>query len=82
MTKQTKRPGMGLYLMAMIVLLMAFYIFSGSMNTPGITYSQVQDLFQDRQVQSFYVKDGTDLYLHLKDGSVVRNELSSVTFFF
>ena len=81
MTKQTKRPGMGLYLMAMIVLLMAFYIFSGSMNTPGITYSQVQDLFQDRQVQSFYVKDGTDLYLHLKDGSVVRNELSSVTIF-
>ena len=81
MTKQTKRPGMGLYLMAMIVLLMAFYIFSGSMNTSGITYSQVQDLFQDRQVQSFYVKDGTDLYLHLKDGSVVRNELSSVTIF-
>ena len=81
MTKQTKRAGMGLYLMAMIVLLMAFYIFSGSMNTPGITYSQVQDLFQDRQVQSFYVKDGTDLYLHLKDGSVVRNELSSVTIF-
>ena len=81
MTKQTKRPGMGLYLMAMIVLLMAFYIFSGSMNPPGITYSQVQDLFQDRQVQSFYVKDGTDLYLHLKDGSVVRNELSSVTIF-
>ena len=81
MTKQTKRPGMGLYLMAMIVLLMAFYIFSGSMNTPGITYSQVQDLFEDRQVQSFYVKDGTDLYLHLKDGSVVRNELSSVTVF-
>ena len=81
MTKQTKRPGMGLYLMAMVVLLMAFYLFSGSMNTTGITYSQVQDLFEDRQVQSFYVKDGTDLYLHLKDGSVVRNELSSVTIF-
>ena len=81
MTKQTKRPGMGLYLMAMIVLLMAFYIFSGSMNTTGITYSQVRDLFENRQVQSFYVKDGTDLYLHLQDGSVVRNELGSVTIF-
>ena len=81
MTKQTKRPGMGLYLMAMIVLLMAFYIFSGSMNTPGITYSQVQDLFQKEQVKSFYVKDGTDLYLNLQNGTVVRNELSSVELF-
>ena len=81
MTKQTKRPGMGLYFLAVAMLLLAFYAFSGSMNTTGITYSQVQSLFEDRQVQSFYVKDGTDLYLHLKDGTVVRNELSSVAVF-
>ena len=72
---------MGLYFAAMMLMLLAFYAFSGSMNTTGITYSQVQSLFEDQQVQSFYVKDGTDLYLHLKDGAVVRNELSSVAVF-
>ena len=39
MTKQTKRPGMGLYFAAMMLMLLAFYAFSGSMNTTGITYS-------------------------------------------
>ena len=81
MTKQTRRPGMGLYFMAAIVLLLAFYAFSGSMGSTGITYAQVQDLFQREQVKSFYVKDGTDLYLNLQDGSTVRNELGSVEAF-
>ena len=81
MTKQTRRPGMGLYFMAATVLLLAFYAFSGSMGSTGITYAQVQDLFQREQVKSFYVKDGTDLYLNLQDGSTVRNELGSVEAF-
>ena len=81
MTKQTRRPGMGLYFMAAIVLLLAFYAFSGSMGSTGITYAQVQDLFQREQVKSFYVKDGTDLYLNLQDGSTVRNELGSLAAF-
>jgi len=72
---------MGLYFMAAIVLLLAFYAFSGSMGSTGITYAQVQDLFQREQVKSFYVKDGTDLYLNLQDGSTVRNELGSVEAF-
>ena len=44
---------MGLYFMAAIVLLLAFYAFSGSMGSTGITYAQVQDLFQREQVKSF-----------------------------
>ena len=81
MTKQTRRPGMGLYFMVAILLLLAFYAFSGTGAATTVTYSQVQDLFQKEQVKSFYVKDGTDLYLNLQNGTVVRNELSSVELF-
>ena len=81
MTKQTRRPGVGLYFLAAMLLLMAFYAFSGTGCAAAVTYSQVQDLFQGEQVKSFYVQDGTDLYLNLQDGTVVRNELSSVELF-
>ena len=81
MTKQTRRPGMGLYFMVAILLLLAFYAFSGTGAATTVTYSQVQDLFQKEQVKSFYVKDGTDLYLNLQNGTVMRNELSSVELF-
>ena len=81
MTKQTRRPGMGLYFMAAILLLLAFYAFSGTGAATTVTYSQVQDLFQTEQVKSFYVKDGTELYLNLQNGTAVRNELSSVEVF-
>ena len=81
MTKQTRRPGMGLYFMVAILLLLAFYAFSGTGAATTVTYSQVQDLFQTEQVKSFYVKDGTELYLNLQNGTVVRNELSSVELF-
>ena len=77
----TRRPGMGLYFMVAILLLLAFYAFSGTGAATTVTYSQVQDLFQKEQVKSFYVKDGTDLYLNLQNGTVVRNELSSVELF-
>ena len=72
---------MGLYFLAAMLLLMAFYAFSGTGGAAAVTYSQVQDLFQGEQVKSFYVQDGTDLYLNLQDGTVVRNELSSVELF-
>ena len=81
MTKQTRRPGIGLYFLAAIMLMLAFYAFSGSSGGAAVTYSQVQDLFEKEQVKSFYVKDGTDLYLNLQDGTLVRNELSSVEVF-
>ena len=46
-----------------------------------ITYAQVQDLFRSEQVESFYVKDGDSLYLSLRGGLLVRNELGSVAAF-
>ena len=72
---------MGLYFMAAALLLLTFYAFSGGTGAAGVTYAQVQDLFENEQVKSFYVRDGTELYLNLQDGTTVRNELSSVDVF-
>ena len=78
MTKQTKNPGMGLYFLAIILLLLAYYAFAGGDRTPTVTYAQVEDLFQQGQVTSFYVRDGNQLYLNLQDGTTVTNTLGSV----
>ena len=78
MTKQTKNPGMGLYFLAIILLLLAYYAFAGGDRTPTVTYAQVEDLFQQGQVTSFYVRDGSQLYLNLQDGTTVTNTLGSV----
>ena len=81
MTKQTKNPGMGLYFLAIILLLLAYYAFAGGDRTPTVTYAQVEDLFQREQVTSFYVRDGSQLYLNLQDGTTVTNTLGSVESF-
>ena len=81
MTKQTKNPGMGLYFLAIILLLLAYYAFAGGDRTPTVTYAQVEDLFQRGQVTSFYVRDGNQLYLNLQDGTTVTNTLGSVESF-
>ena len=81
MTKQTKNPGMGLYFLAIILLLLAYYAFAGGDRTPTVTYAQVEDLFQREQVTSFYVRDGNQLYLNLQDGTTVTNTLGSVESF-
>ena len=75
MTKQTKNPGMGLYFLAIILLLLAYYAFAGGDRTPTVTYAQVEDLFQQGQVTSFYVRDGNQLYLNLQDGTTVTQHL-------
>jgi len=81
LTKQTKNPGMGLYFLAIILLLLAYYAFAGGDRTPTVTYAQVEDLFQREQVTSFYVRDGSQLYLNLQDGTTVTNTLGSVESF-
>ena len=81
MTKQTRNPGMGLYFLAIILLLLAYYAFASGDRTPTVTYAQVEDLFQREQVTSFYVRDGSQLYLNLQDGTTVTNTLGSVESF-
>ncbi len=81
MTKQTRRPHLGLYFMAIIVLLLAYYFFYESTAAPSVTYAQVEELFHREQVESYYVQDGEDLYLNLRDGTQVRHQLGSVELF-
>ena len=51
-------------------------------SVPGAeTYAQVRDLFLREQVVSFVIRDGNELYLGLKDGSTVHNELGSPALF-
>ena len=77
MTKQRNRPGVGVYFALILLLLCGYYLFFDMMRVPGVSYAQVEDLFRREQVQSFYVKDGSELYLSLRDGTTVRNELGS-----
>lgn len=42
MTNHTKRPGMGLYFAAILLLLGAYYFFYGSMGIPAVTFAQVE----------------------------------------
>ncbi len=77
MTKQRNRPGVGVYFALILLLLCGYYLFFDMMRVPGVSYAQVEDLFRREQVQSFYVKDGSELYLSLRDGATVRNDLGS-----
>ena len=81
MTNHTKRPGMGLYFAAILLLLGAYYFFYGSMGIPAVTFAQVETLFEDGKVISFSIRDGNDLYLNLTDGSTVHNQLGSTDLF-
>ena len=75
--KQGKGPGLGLYFAAIILLLAAYFVFYGTARTPAVSYAKVEALFETEQVESFQVRDGDELYLYLKDGSAVRNDLES-----
>ncbi len=81
MTSRKNRPGMGLYFAVLLILLCAYYIFFGATQTPDVSYAAVRDLFRREQVTSFVIRDGDELYLALKDGSTVHNELGSTALF-
>ncbi len=81
MTKQRNRPGMGIYFIVLLLLLCAYYVFFGTTRSPEVSYAQVRDLFRQEQVQSFVIQDGDELYLTLKDGATVHNELGSTELF-
>ena len=77
MTKQTRRPGMGFYFLILTLIVFGFYFISGLFGPESISYAQVETLFEQEQVVSFTVEDGDLLYLKLKNGAVVQNELGS-----
>jgi len=77
LTKQRNRPGVGVYFALILLLLCGYYLFFDTLRVPAVSYAQAEDLFRREQVQSFYVKNGSELYLSLRDGTTVRNELGS-----
>ena len=77
MPKQRRGPGLGLFFAAIILLLAAYLVFYGSARTASVSYAQVEELFREERVEKFLVRNGDELYLYLKDGSTVRNELES-----
>ena len=81
MTRQRNFPGVGFYFALLAVLLCAYYLFFGAVRTPAVSYAQVEDLFRREQVSSFFVKNGSELYLNLRDGTTVRNDLGSTDIF-
>ncbi|MCI8721649.1 MAG: ATP-dependent zinc metalloprotease FtsH [Oscillospiraceae bacterium] len=68
---------MGVYFALILLLLCGYYLFFDTLRVPAVSYAQAEDLFRREQVQSFYVKNGSELYLSLRDGTTVRNELGS-----
>jgi cell division protease FtsH len=85
LTNKTRRPSIGIYFMVVILLLVAYYAFYGMEDASAVTYAQVKTFFQQERVESFYVRDGRELYLNLKqDGgplAPVHNTLESVDAF-
>ena len=81
MTKQTRRPNFGFIFLLLSLLILAFYSFSDLLGPASVTYAEVQTLFESEQVESFLVQDGDTLFLNLKDGTTVKNELGSTELF-
>ena len=81
MTKQRNRPGMGLYFAFLLILLCAYYFFYGTNRTPNVSYATARELFIREQVETFEIRDGDKLYMVLRDGTIVYNELGSPELF-
>ena len=81
MSKQRNHPGLGLYFAVILLLLCGYYLFFGALRTQSVSYAQVEELFRHEQVASFDIRNGDELYLTLKDGTTVRNELGSTDWF-
>lgn len=81
MTKQTRRPSLGLYFLILSLLILAFYVLSSQFGPQTVSYATVEELFRGEQVVSFWVDDGDILYLNLKNGATVKNELGSTELF-
>ncbi|MCD7845409.1 MAG: ATP-dependent zinc metalloprotease FtsH, partial [Oscillospiraceae bacterium] len=56
----------GFYALILVVLLATVYSLTGTSTTVTVTYSEVIDLFDNQQVESFVVS-GDELYLYLRE---------------
>ncbi|MGE4549563.1 MAG: ATP-dependent zinc metalloprotease FtsH [Intestinibacillus sp.] len=75
--------GFGLYLLILLVLLAAVSVVltQSQQATTPVTYGQVYDYFDKKQVDSYVVNDNL-LTMQMKDGSVVKYKLSDLNLFY
>ncbi len=69
--KNSNGRGLGLYVLIMLLLVILVTALLQSQPKTEITYSQVVDAFESKNVQEFVIKDNT-LNATLKDGSVME----------
>ncbi len=79
MTNDTRRPGFGVFFLTLLLLLAIFSFVSvnSANHAVTVTYAQVEAFFQTEQVSRFAIRNGNELYLTLKDGTLAYNKLSS-----
>ncbi len=65
----------GFYALALILLLATVFTLTGGNRSVELTYSQVIDMFEDQQVESFTVS-GNELYLYLREPYEGQTEIT------
>ena len=73
--------GYGFYAIIVVLLVITVSVLLQQNDTTTVTYAQVVDAFENKQVTEFVIKDSS-LKATLKDGKTMTYELPSVELFF
>ena len=73
--------GYGFYAIIVVLLVITVSVLLQQNDTTTVTYAQVVDAFENKQVTEFVIKDSS-LEATLKDGKKMSYELPSVELFF
>lgn len=80
-SNNNKMRGYGFYAIIVVLLVITVSVLLQQNDTTTVTYAQVVDAFENKQVTEFVIKDSS-LEATLKDGKKMSYELPSVELFF
>lgn len=80
-SNNNKMRGFGFYAIIIVLLVITVSVLLQQNDTTTVTYSQVVEAFENKQVTEFVIKDSS-LQATLKDGNTMTYELPSVELFF
>ena len=80
-SNNNKMRGYGFYAIIVVLLVITVSVLLQQNDTTTVTYAQVVDAFENKQVTEFVIKDSS-LKATLKDGKTMTYELPSVELFF
>ena len=80
-SNNNKMRGYGFYAIIIVLLVITVSVLLQQNDTTTVTYAQVVDAFENKQVTEFVIKDSS-LEATLKDGKKMSYELPSVELFF